>query len=454
VGRASRQGSADLSAARTSAGGSGARADPRAAGQERADPAPDFRALFESLPGSYLVLDPDLVIVAASDAYLRDTLTTRAEIVGKGVFEVFPDNPADSETTAVSNSRVSFNRVRQNLVADTMAVQRHDIRTPGTGGKFEIRHWSPVNSPVLGPDNRLAYIIHHVEDVTAYVELAEDHSERQQLTDGMRLRTRQMEADILARSRELQQANKLLEAFTYSVAHDLRAPLRAMHGFTEALLEEYGDHLGGTGRGYAARIQAASERMAALIDQLLLMSRVSRADMHLGPVNLSAEVASIISELQLQAREPDRRVRFSIQDDVWVTADRALIRSAVQNLIENAWKFTARRSDAVIEFGATTAEDARICCYVRDNGAGFEPECADKLFEPFQRLHAASEFPGTGIGLASVHRIIERHGGRIWAQGAVDNGATFCFTLAAAGRASQNDLNGCSILTDTALATP
>ncbi len=421
MGHAPKQGSADLSAA----------------GQERAQPAPDFRVLFESLPGSYMVLDPDLVIVAASDAYLRDTLTSRAEIVGKGVFEVFPDNPADSATTAVSNSLASFNRVRQNLVADTMAVQRHDIRTPGSGGKFETRYWSPVNSPVLGPDNRLAYIIHHVENVTAYVELAEQHSERQQLTDGMQLRTRQMEADILARSRELQQANKLLETFTYSVAHDLRAPLRAMHGFTEALLEEYGDHLGETGRGYAVRIQAASERMAALIDKLLLMSRSSRADMHLGPLNLSTEVASVLDELKLRARQPDRRVRFSIQDDVWVTADRALIRSAVQNLIENAWKFTARCSDAVIEFGATTAEGEGICCYVRDNGVGFESEYADQIFQPFRRLHAASEFTGTGIGLASVQRIIERHGGRAWAQGAVGNGATFYFTLAAADPISQ-----------------
>jgi signal transduction histidine kinase len=384
-----------------------------------------------------MILDPDLVIVAASDAYLRDTLTSRAEIVGKGVFEVFPDNPADSETTAVSNSLASFNRVRQNLVADTMAVQRHDIRTPGSDGKFETRYWSPVNSPVLGPGNRLAYIIHHVENVTAYVELAGKHSERQQLTDGMQLRTRQMEADILARSRELQEANKLLETFTYSVAHDLHAPLRAMHGFTEALLEEYGGHLDETGCGYAIRIQAASERMAALIDKLLLMSRSSRADMHLGPLNLSAEVASVLDELQLQAREPDRRVRFSIQDDVWVTADRALIRSAVQNLIENAWKFTARCSEAVIEFGATTAEGEGICCYVRDNGVGFESEYADQLFRPFRRLHAASEFTGTGIGLASVQRIIERHGGRVWAQGAVGSGATFYFTLAAADRISQ-----------------
>jgi signal transduction histidine kinase len=400
-------------------------------------PAPDFRLLFESLPGSYMVLDPDLVIVAASDAYLWDTLTSRAEIVGKGVFEVFPDNPADSETTAVSNSLASFNRVRQHLVADTMAVQRHDIRVPGSDGKFETRYWSPVNSPVLGPDSRLAYIIHHVENVTAYVELAEEHSERQHLTDGMQLRTRQMEADILARSRELQQANKLLETFTYSVAHDLRAPLRAMRGFAGALLQEYGDHLGQTGRGYAVHIGSASERMAALIDKLLLMSRSSRADIHLRPLNLSAKVASVLDELQLQAREPDRRVRFSIQDDVWVTADRALIRSAVQNLIENAWKFTARCSEAVIEFGATTAEGERTCCYVRDNGVGFESEYADQLFQPFHRLHAASEFAGTGIGLASVQRIIERHGGRVWAQGAVGKGATFYFTLAAADRVSQ-----------------
>jgi signal transduction histidine kinase len=384
-----------------------------------------------------MVLDPDLVIVAASDAYLRDTLTSRAEIVGKGVFEVFPDNPADSETTAVSNSLASFNQVRQNLVADTMAVQRHDIRTPESGGKFETRYWSPLNSPVLGPDHKLAYIIHHVENVTAYVELAEQHSERQELTDGIQLRTRQMEADILARSRELQQANKLLETFTYSVAHDLRAPLRAMDGFADALLEEYGDDLDETGRGYAARIQAASERMATLIDKLLLMSRSSRADMHLGPLNLSAEFASVLDELQLQAREPDRKVRFSIQDDVWVTADRALIRSAVQNLIENAWKFTGQCSDAVIEFGATIAEGEETCCYVRDNGVGFESEYADKLFQPFRRLHAASEFTGTGIGLASVQRIIERHGGRVWAKGVVGNGATFYFTLAAADRISQ-----------------
>jgi PAS domain S-box-containing protein len=236
-----------------------------------------------------------------------------------------------------------------------------------------------------------------------------------------------LEARVQERTADLERSNKNLEAFTYSVSHDLRAPLRGLSGFSAALVEDYSDRLDETGRGYAERIQAASERMATLIDDLLQLSRVSRTDMNLGPVDLSAEVAAIAGELQ--AGEPGRRVRFAIQDGVWVTADRGLIRTVLQNLVENAWKFTARRDAATIEFGTTPADDARICCYVRDNGAGFDPAYADKLFQPFERLHEAADFPGTGIGLASVQRIIERHGGRTWAEGAVDRGATFYFTL-------------------------
>jgi signal transduction histidine kinase len=237
----------------------------------------------------------------------------------------------------------------------------------------------------------------------------------------------ELETRVQQRTAELELANKNLEAFTYSVSHDLRAPLRGLSGFSEVLLEEYGELLGETGRGYAGRIQAASERMATLIDDLLQLSRVSRAGMNLGPVDLSAEFVAFAGELQ--SLEPGRRVRFAIQDGVWVTADRGLIRTVVQNLVGNAWKFTARRDDATIEFGTTTADEAGVCCYVRDNGAGFDPTYVAKLFQPFQRLHTAEEFPGTGIGLASVQRIIERHGGRIWAEGAVDKGATFSFTL-------------------------
>lgn len=239
----------------------------------------------------------------------------------------------------------------------------------------------------------------------------------------------ELETRVMQRTAELERSNKNLEAFTYSVAHDLSTPLRGLSGFSEILLEEYGELLGETGRGYTGRIQAASERMATVIDDLLRLSQVSRADLNLVPVDLSAEVVAIAGGLR--SGDPGRRVSFAIQDGVWVTADRILIRAVLENLVENAWKFTARRDDATIEFATTTDDEARVCCYVRDNGVGFDPAYVDKLFQPFQQLHTAGEFPGTGIGLVSVQRIIERHGGRTWAQGAVDGGATFYFTLGA-----------------------
>ena len=240
----------------------------------------------------------------------------------------------------------------------------------------------------------------------------------------------ELEVRVDQRTAELVVANKNLEAFAYSVAHDLRSPLRALSGYSEALTEDYSDRLDDTGRWYADRIQAATERMGKLIDDLLLLAQVSRTDMNTEPVDLSAEVTAITAELH--AREPGRAVRFAIHDGVRVTADRSLIRTVLQNLVENAWKFTAKRQDATIEFGTTTPRDARVCCYVRDNGAGFDPAFIDKLFQPFQRLHAVTDFPGTGIGLASVQRIVERHGGRVWAEGAVGEGASFYFTLSPA----------------------
>jgi PAS domain S-box-containing protein len=252
----------------------------------------------------------------------------------------------------------------------------------------------------------------------------------------VRALTAELEARVEQRTAELERSNQNLQAFAYSVAHDLSTPLRGLSGFSEVLLEEYGELLGETGRGYAGRIQAASVRMATVIDDLLRLSQVSRADLNLVLVDLSAEVVAIAD--RLRSRDPGRRVSFAIQDGVWVTADRILIRAVLENLVGNAWKFTARRDDAAIEFATTTTDDeATVCCYVRDNGVGFDPAYVDKLFQPFQRLHAAGEFPGpgsgpgtgTGIGLVSVQRIIERHGGRTWAQGAVDGGAPFYLTL-------------------------
>jgi PAS domain S-box-containing protein len=271
-------------------------------------------------------------------------------------------------------------------------------------------------------------------DFPASVTLSPIHDEAGRLIGASSIArdvTEQMDAraaaEVRHRADDLEAANGSLESFTYSVSHDLRAPLRAMSGFSSALLEEYGDLLGEDGRRYAERIVAASEHMAALIDNLLRLSRLSRAEMHLDPVDLGAEAAQIAAELADE--DPGRHARFAIQHPVEVRADRALIRMVMHNLLGNAWKFTSGRDDALIEFGTTPAGDAPVCYYVRDNGAGFDPAYAHKLFSPFQRLHPASEFPGTGIGLAIVRLIVERHGGRVWAEGAVGAGATFYFTI-------------------------
>jgi PAS domain S-box-containing protein len=229
------------------------------------------------------------------------------------------------------------------------------------------------------------------------------------------------------RQDDLERAVRNLETFTYSVAHDLRAPLRALGGYSSALMEDCADYLGEVGRGYAERILAASGQMSALIDGLLVLSRIARAEVRLEGVDLGAEVARIAAELQDGA--PGRRVHFAIERPVQARADRLLIRTVLQNLVENAWKFTSGQDDALIEFGSAPAGDAAICCYVRDDGAGFDPHYAGKLFQPFQRLHPASDFPGTGIGLAIIKQVVERHGGRAWAEGAVGEGATFYFTL-------------------------
>ena len=234
---------------------------------------------------------------------------------------------------------------------------------------------------------------------------------------------------------DLRRTNENLQQLSYSIAHDLRTPLRSLAGFSAALIEDYADILGEDGRNYAQRIVAASEHMGHILDDLMHLSQVSRTEISLQPVNLGAEAAAIATDLQRQ--DPARNVCFTIQQRAWALADRALIREALRNLLDNAWKFTIGRDGAAIEFGTTPAANARVCCYVRDNGAGFDPAYAAKLFTPFQRLHTTREFPGTGIGLASVRQIVDRHGGRIWADGTIGHGATFSFTLQAAESAAQ-----------------
>lgn len=227
-------------------------------------------------------------------------------------------------------------------------------------------------------------------------------------------------------SADLARANEELESFSYSVAHDLRAPLRAVNGYCSALIEDLGEKLDGNSREYLRRAAAAAERMGHLIDALLALSRVTRTGVERSSVNLTEVARSSIA--QLHATAPDRKLEFVVDEDLVVDGDATLLRALLDNLLGNAWKFTAKREVARIELGRMERDGGPVF-FVRDNGAGFNMEYASRLFTPFQRLHAEGEFVGTGIGLATVRRIVRRHGGTIWAEGAVDAGATFFFTL-------------------------
>ncbi len=232
--------------------------------------------------------------------------------------------------------------------------------------------------------------------------------------------------ELSQRAVALEAANRELEAFSYSVSHDLRSPLRSIDGFSQALLEDYEDKLDDDGKDYLRRVRAASQRMAQLIDDLLQLSRLTRKEMSLEEVDMSGMARVIAADLR--RADPQREAEFVIGEDLIVQGDGKLLEVMLENLLGNAWKFTGKQPCARIEFNRTE-RDGQATYYVRDNGAGFDMDYVDKLFGAFQRLHAAAEFEGTGIGLANVQRIVNRHGGQVWAEGQVGQGATFYFTL-------------------------
>jgi PAS domain S-box-containing protein len=242
----------------------------------------------------------------------------------------------------------------------------------------------------------------------------------------LRIYRANLEQMVVDRTSELKLSNEELESFVYSVSHDLRAPLRSIDGFSQAVVEDYADKLDAQGQDYLNLIRDSTQRMGTLIDEMLMLSRISRAELKLDSVNLSA-IAEIISK-ELKEGEPHRKVHFVIEPRMEVKGDRDLLRILMENLIGNAWKFTSKHESARIEIGRGNGiEGASI--FVKDDGAGFDIKYVDKLFIPFQRLHSFSEFPGTGVGLATIQRIINKHGGKIWAEGAVEKGAIFHFTI-------------------------
>jgi signal transduction histidine kinase/ActR/RegA family two-component response regulator len=398
----------------------------------------DFRALFEAAPGLFLVLDPELRIVAVSDAYLDATMIRRDDVLGRGIFEVFPDNPDDPAATGVGNLRESLERVRKTAKTDTMAVQKYDIRRPESeGGGFEVRYWSPVNSPVLDDLRRVRYIVHRVEDVTEFVRLRERGDEQEAMTAEMRERAAGMEAEIVRRSQELQTANAELRKagtakneFLSRMSHELRTPLAAILGFSELLATR---DLGEKPDEWGRMIHVAGEHLLRLVDEIMDLSRIEA-----GTVGISTEAVSLrpLVEEAFQLMRPVAAgqaitlfepVFTTTTGAAYVLADRQRLTQVVINLISNAIKYNRHRGTVTVQ---AEVDDGRIRLSVADTGAGIEPELLPRLFTPFERLDAAvSGIDGTGLGLALSRRLVEAMGGRIGVRSRRGVGSTFWVEL-------------------------
>jgi PAS domain S-box-containing protein len=307
----------------------------------------------------------------------------------------------------------------------------------GLAHRFEYR--------MIAADGRVVWledtvgVIHRSGQAPLLRGVLIDITDRKRTEDEIRELNASLEERIVDRTAQLTASNRELAAFTYAVSHDLRAPLRRIDGWSRALIEDCGQLLDEVGTEHLARVRSEAGEMTRIIDDLLRLSRFTQSPMRHGPVDL-AVVARTVAR-RLSESEPERALQFRIADEIVVTGDAGLLTAAVTNLLENAWKFTSHRTDARIEVGPLEAEGTSGC-FVRDNGAGFDPAYANKLFAPFQRLHKSSEFPGFGIGLATVQRIITRHGGRVWGEGAPGAGATFSFSLPQPHAASTSALAG------------
>ena len=329
-------------------------------------------------------------------------------------------NGAAERTTGYRNDEILGKHLSIFYTPEDVAIGKPttELETARKSGRFEDDGWRVRKD---GSQFWANAVVTPLQDqagrVRGFLKITRDTSEK-----------RKAEQELITRSAELEAANKELESFSYSVSHDLRAPLRGIDGFSQALEEDYAGRLDGTGKNYLKRIRAGVRRMGVLIDDLLNLARVTRAEMHHDKIDLSRMAADIVRDLQ--TAEPERRVSVKLAKGLAANGDTPLVRVALQNLLGNAWKFTSKRPDAKIEFGVFDSNGNRAY-YVRDNGAGFDQTYANRLFGAFQRLHSMQEFPGTGIGLATVQRIVHRHGGEVWAEGAVNQGATVYFTLGA-----------------------
>lgn len=367
-----------------------------------------YRRLFEAARDGILILDAKTLKIVDANPYMTELLDYgHSEFLDKELWEIglFQDQEASKE---------AFDELQR-----TGYLRYEDLPLRSrSGNRREVEFVSNV----------------YDEDGTDVIQCnIRDITERKQAEKEISRLYEEMESRVAERTRQLEEVNKELEAFSYSVSHDLRAPLRHINGFSLALLEDYNDELDEVGKGYLKQVREASIEMETLIDDVLKLAQVSRSQMVIETVNLSEMAAAILDDFKKDA--PKRNVVINIEPDLTVRGDKGLLGIMLTNLLWNSWKFTSNAKRATILFGHEKIDGA-TAYFIRDNGAGFDMKYADKLFGVFQRLHTAVEFEGTGIGLATVKRIVNRHGGLVWGEGAVDKGATFYFMLPDPGEAT------------------
>jgi signal transduction histidine kinase/CheY-like chemotaxis protein len=408
-----------------------------------------LQGLFESLPGLFLVLTPDLKIVSASDAYLAATMTRRDDLVGRDLFEAFPDNPDDHDATGVSHLRASLDRVRQTAMPDTMAIQKYDIRRPD--GSFEERYWSPINSPVLGTDRRIEYLIHRVEDVTDFVRQKSDPSSH---TIELRARMEQMEAEIFRNSQQLMAANQQLQdangqlqeakaeaeaanraksTFLSTMSHEIRTPMNAILGYAQLMMRDPG--LGTDAKKNLTIIGRSGEHLLALINDVLDMSKIEAGRIELNPVtfNLSRMLDDLAAMFRLRAEAKALRFEMLVDGEVapYVVADQGRIRQVLINLLGNAVKFTQLGQIGMhVTLKQGDADRLWLTANVLDTGSGMTYEEQKKLFEPFTQLGSGLDnVKGTGLGLAISRKYARLMGGDITVGSKPGSGSVFRFEI-------------------------
>ncbi len=363
--------------------------------------ADEWKQAMDSIDDAIYLIAPDERVLRANRAFYQLTGLQPEQIIGQNIIRIL--HPEDEGT----NCPVC--RARK-ICKDMLLVMEADHPDNPVGYPLEV-----MLKVIRNAEGEPASILVKIHDLTR----------QREIEDKLRQHQEYLEAEVKKRTAELTMINQELKSFSYSVSHDLRSPLRAINGFANALSEDYADTLDDTANNYLKRISAGANRMSALIDGMLMLSRINRCDLNKNTCDLSAMAEQI--QHALVEQYPHQDVEWQIQKQLDTTCDQKLIHIALENMLSNAMKYSGKKNNAVIEFGCER-QDGKAVFYIRDNGAGFDMRYSDKLFGAFQRLHS-KEFEGTGIGLATVQRIIHRHGGKIWAEAKVDRGATFYFTL-------------------------